>query len=428
VTTTVIQIAVQATALLIIGAISLQATFMLVASVRRSRADNHIRAKILERLGAQIAIKQAELVKVNESVGPWNGWRKFKVIKRVPECDGICSFYLAAHDGKRLPPFKPGQFLTFQLNIPDQDRPVIRCYSLSDAPLPNRYRVSIKRVAPPRDKPDAPPGLSSNFFHDHVQVGDILDVRAPGGQFFLDLEDESAVVLIGGGVGITPVVSMLNALVEQPVSRTVWFFLGVRNSKDHPMKAHLEQLAQKHEKINMHICYSGPLETDIEGRDYHHRARVTVSLFKRLLPSNNFHYYYCGPPPMMKSLTKDLEEWGVPSKQINYEAFTPDTVGAVKKPAKPADASDATAAAIEVQFSKSNKTCAWDTGAGSLLEFAEAQGITMSSGCRAGSCGSCMTAIKKGDVDYNTNPSFSVESGSCLTCISVPKANLVLDA
>ena len=104
-----------------------------------------------------------------------------------PGYSQVCSFYLQPHDEKPIPGFDPGQFLTFQLNIPAQPKAVVRCYSLSDAPRPDMYRVSIKRVPPPRDNPDAPPGLSSNHFHDNVKVGDILDVKEPSGRFFLDM-------------------------------------------------------------------------------------------------------------------------------------------------------------------------------------------------------------------------------------------------
>ena len=96
----------------------------------------------------------------------------------------VCSFHLAPADGEPLPPFKPGQYLTFKLSVDEpgreQCKTVVRCYSLSDRPRSDYYRVSIKRVPPPRDVPDAPPGKVSNFFHDNVQEGDIVDCLAPG--------------------------------------------------------------------------------------------------------------------------------------------------------------------------------------------------------------------------------------------------------
>ena len=191
------------------------------------------------------------------------------------------------------------------MNLPDQPKPLVRCYSLSDGIEDDHYRVSIKRVPPPRDKPDVSPGKGSNFFHDHVNEGDIIDVKAPGGHFFLDLDKDFPIVLIGGGIGITPVLSMLNTLVKGgSLTREVYFFVGVRNSRDHPFKQHMEQLNAEHEKLHLHVCYSKPGEGDVEGRDYQHAARVSVDLFKQVLPSNNFDYYLCGPPPLMSEQSR----------------------------------------------------------------------------------------------------------------------------
>ena len=117
----------------------------------------------------------------------WNGNRKFYIDQKVEEAKDICSFYLKPHDHKPLAPFLPGQYLTFQLTIPDRAKPLIRCYSLSDSPaIRDHYRVTIKRMDPPPKEPDAPPGLSSNFFHKELVEGDILDVRPGGG-----LEDQA---------------------------------------------------------------------------------------------------------------------------------------------------------------------------------------------------------------------------------------------
>ena len=359
----------------------------------------------------------------------WNGFRKFEVMRKTPEGGGICSFYLSPHDKKPLPPFVPGQYLTFQLDIPGQRKAVIRCYSLSDSPNhPDYYRVSIKAVPPPRDKPDVPPGLSSNFFHDQIGEGDILDVKAAGGHFYLDMTKHAPVVLIGGGIGLTPVLSMLNAICESGSKRETWFFYGVRSSKDHVMKEHLEALAREHENVHLQVCYSNPLDEDMEGDDYQHAERVSVELFKRVLPSSNYEYYLCGPPPLMNTIVPDLEAWGVPKKNIHFEAFGPATVKKAA-PAKTAEDKAAEAAApIEVTFAKSGKTCTWDGSSDSLLDFAEDNGVTIDYGCRAGNCGTCITAIRDGGVDYVVEPGAAPEAGSCLTCISVPKGKLTLDA
>ena len=354
----------------------------------------------------------------------WNGFRKFKVVSKVEETSDITSFYLAPHDGKELPEFLPGQFLTFQIPVPTQPHPVIRCYSLSDSPFhPERYRVSIKRVLAPRDNPSSPPGLISNYFHDSLNENDIVDVKAPSGHFHLSMAKKFPVVLLAGGVGITPLLSMLNAITEMGSQREVWFFLGVRNKKDHVMKEHLEMVARENENVRLRVFYSAPDETDVLDEDYHVKGRVNVENLKTILPSSNFDYYICAPPPMVKDLRKDLADWGVPKKNIHFEAFGPATVKGCK-----AEPGKASGVKINIQFEKSGKTLVWDSKSESLLDFAELNGISIDSGCRAGNCGTCLTAIKHGKVELVGEPGSEPEAGSCLTCISIPKEDLTLDA
>lgn len=409
-----------------LGATSAYVLVLVVGFVRSSGRAEDAAAAERRLIDAQVAelMARAKLERELQELS-WNGYRKFSIDRKEMEADGVCSFYLRPHDKKALPSFQPGQFLTFQLPIPGEPKPVIRCYSLSDSPNPDYFRVTIKKVPPPRDKPDAPWGRSSSYFHEQLRENDILDIKAPGGQFHIDLAKHTPVVLIGGGVGITPVLSMLNALVDLGAKREVWFFLGVPNGTQHAMKEHLQAVDRDHENVNLNVCYSDPAEGDVEGSDYHHKGHVSVALFKELLPSNNYDFYTCGPPPMMQAIEKDLREWGVPDAHIHYEAFGPATV---KKRAEvqPGDKDAPTSA--EVVFARSGKTVAWTDADGSLLDLAEAHGVTIDFGCRAGNCGTCKTAIQSGKVDYISEPGERPEDGSCLACISVPAGELALDA
>jgi ferredoxin-NADP reductase len=319
----------------------------------------------------------------------------------------------------------PGQYLTFQLHIPGQPKPVVRCYSLSDRPGdPNYYRVTIKKLKPPPDKKDAPPGLVSNHFHDRIKVGDIVDVKAPSGQFCLDLTRTTPVAFIAGGVGITPLLSMLNTVAIQQPTREVWFFYGVSHGGEHIMREHLEKLSREMSSLHLNVCYSAASAEDQHDKRFHHGERVSLDLLKRLLPSNELDFYICGPPPMMSVMVEGLKTWSVPAERIFFEAFGPATF---KKPALQAGGSTTTAA-LKIHFARSGKTCAWNAEAGSLLELAEKNGVTIDSGCRAGNCGTCLVAIQSGEVNYLHEPGAAVESGSCLTCIAVPKTALTLDA
>jgi ferredoxin-NADP reductase len=399
----------------------------LVEQVRKMRWESEQERLERDRLRSEIKAAKVEYIEAQKNDTAWNGFRKFKVANKQYECNGVYSFYLVPHDGRPLPPFKPGQYLTFQLNIPGREKPVVRCYSLSDSPFhTNYYRVTIKREEPPKDRPELPPGLASSYFVDKVKQGDILDVKAPSGHFFLDLHQPKPIVLISGGVGITPMLSMMNAIIESGTKREVWFFYGSRNRSEHIHRSYLTELSGLHDNIHIHTCYSQPSPDDVHGRDFHHKGRVTVELLKQLLPSNNYEYFLCGNGAFMKSITDGLEAWGVPENSVHFEAFGPASVK--KKTALPAGVMVMTGPQPQITFSKSGQTVSWDPSLLNLLDFARDKGVRLESGCCAGSCGSCLVAIQSGQVDYIKPPDTQPEQGSCLACICRPKGDLVLDA
>jgi uncharacterized protein len=380
------------------------------------------------RLELDALSKKIEILNLKAKAAPevsWNGCRKFTVSKKVEECEDTYSYYLTPHNGKPLPKFKPGQYLTFEIKFPNEPKPQVRCYSLSDGSITDdHYRVTIKRYL----RADGTPGAVSNYFADHVKVGDILDVKAPSGKFFLDVEVDKPVILISGGIGITPMLAMARVLTHIKDRREIHFFFGCRNSVDHMFRDEVLELQRVNPNVRLHICYSRPLEEDIRGQSYNHHGRVTVDLMKEVLPSSNYEYYLCGPGPFMDSLVNGLYEWGVPKNDVKFEAFGPATVSTKPKDAapKPEAASQAT---LEIDFKRSGKKVFWDPSVGNLLDFAEANGITsIDAGCRSGSCGSCLVAIKQGDVEYVGEPGSEPEDGSCLTCICRPKGSMVIDA
>jgi uncharacterized protein len=389
-----------------------------------------IHQRAVEKLSYDLLWEQLQTVrglrkKTEDNAAPWNGIRKFSIQKKVMETEDICSFYLEPHDRKPLPSFLPGQYLTFELRIPGQKNKTVRCYSLSDGPRPEFYRVSIKRQGPPPDKEGVQPGLVSNYFHAQLKEGDIVDVKAPGGHFFLDPTETSGVVLIGGGIGVTPMLAMLNTLVAMRSTREVHFFYGVRNRAEHAMKDHLAKIATENPNVHLHVCYSKPDEGHKEGQDYQHAGRVSVELFKQILPSNNYDFYICGPGPLMESLTTGLSEWGVPDKNVHFETFGPSSV---KKVAEVPASTAAPGQTFSIEFKKSGKKLTWAHGCTNILQLAMDNEINIPSGCRAGSCGTCQVAVFSGEVAYVTPSDFATERGTRLTCIGAPKGDVVLDA
>lgn len=366
----------------------------------------------------------------------WSGWRPFRVERRVIEDDAqeTCSFYLQPEDGQALPPYLPGQFLTFRLDIPSltgDAAPTVRCYSLSDAPNAQGYRVSIKR-APAPSNGLAPAGRASHYFHDHVTIGSVVQVRAPSGHFHID-RSEAPVVLVGGGIGITPMLSMLNWCLSAQPERDIWLFYGVRHRREMVMKSHLQALATRHPNFHLQLCCSQPQPDDLAGDSDSYRGRIDVDLMRRLLPLKPFHFYICGPTPMLESLVPALQDWGVPDGRIHFEAFGPASIPRKKSAraasaAAPTETPNAGDSGILVTFSQSGMTLPWTPAAGNLLDFAEAHGIPVSSGCRAGSCGTCQTNISAGEVAYHQAPEYDPAPGSCLLCVCLPKTHVTLEA
>ncbi|ADL54880.1 2Fe-2S iron-sulfur cluster-binding protein [Gallionella capsiferriformans] len=415
----------------IVSGIALQLAIFLGVSFWRHWLDYHALRSSVAELNIPLKHDVPEDT-ANAVIAAWQGFRTFRVDRKVIEdaVQSVCSFYLVPEDGQPLPPFLPGQFLTFRLDVPaatGNTEQITRCYSLSDAPRPDCYRVSIKRVLPPINS-NFPPGRSSNFFHDQVVVGSLLQMRAPIGHFHIDRSDDP-VVLIAGGIGITPMLSMLNwCLTEQP-GREIWLFYGVRHGRELVMKSHLEALAAAYSNFHLRLCFSDPQPEDM-GK-HSHRGRVDVSLLRIQLPLKPYHFYICGPTPMLESIVPALEDWGVPDTHIHFEAFGPSSIKR-KRPATTAVTKMLDIGAMEtsivVTFAKSGKQLPWQPAAGNLLEFAESNGISVDFGCRAGSCGTCQTTIRAGEVNYNHPPDYDPELGKCLLCVCTPKTSITVEA
>lgn len=374
---------------------------------------------------------EERLAKAGVSSQTRKGFRDLVVQRKNAESRTITSFYLAAAEGKPLQSFLPGQFLTFDLVIPGHSGPVMRTYSLSDSPDRDYYRVSIKRELPPRDRTDLPPGISSSYFHDQVDVGTTLRVGTPRGKFHLDPDSERAVVLLGAGVGLTPLISMLNTIVRSGSGRRVWFIHGTRSGSEHAMGAHVRQMARDNDNVKVHVRYSAPGPDDVEGRDFDSQGHVGIGLLKQLLPFDDYEFYLCGPPPFMKSLYCGLLSAGVSKSRIHYEFFGP--ASALTDEAKPHGQAPVRSAReeldgeCEVTFARSGVTATWDPDCVSILDLAEHQGLTPDYSCRSGICRTCMCRLLEGEVEYLEEPLNAPDPGCALICVSRPKTKLVVD-
>jgi MOSC domain-containing protein YiiM/ferredoxin-NADP reductase len=352
----------------------------------------------------------------------WTGFRPFILREKVRESHDVASFHLVPEDGQPLPSYLPGQFLTVRLVLPGIERAIVRSYSLSDAAQPDHYRLTIRRIGSRTAEPGVKAGLVSTHFHDRLAVGDRIEAKAPAGIFTIDAtQHDRPVVLIGGGIGITPLLSMLNAIAAEQAPRETWLLYGVRDEGDYILRPQLETIARTHANIRLRVFYSRPAGT-VDDPDIQ-IGHMGLDAFKRLLPSTAYDFYVCGPSAMMESVTRDLQAWGVAADRVHTEAFGPATVKqAVEGPASQPDCG------FDVTFERSGVTAQWSRCQSPLLELAEEQSVAIDFGCRAGSCGTCVTRLLSGSVHYLRQPNAPLEANEILPCIAVPAEPLSLDA
>ncbi|MFS8050541.1 2Fe-2S iron-sulfur cluster-binding protein [Rhizobium sp. BR 314] len=355
-------------------------------------------------------------------------FRPFEVISKVRESAIITSFYLAPLDGSHWRPFEAGQFLT--LRVPDRNGGhALRNYTVSSSPQQaGIYRITVKREPAPSS--DVPGGLSSCWLHDEVETGTVIELDLPRGGFKLDTASTRPVVLLSGGVGLTPMVSMLDVLVRQS-DRPVWFIHACDSAEVHALRDEVEALAIARTGINVHFCYR-ITENPAIAR-CHSTGFLSRATLQGLLPLDDYEVYMCGPPPFMQALYAILTGLGVHRERIAYEFFGPASLlsaegeTAVHKTLPTSPQSSGNGDDVQIILEKSRRSFAWDGTSDSILAFLEARGIEPTFSCRAGVCGTCAQGLISGEVDYFEDPLDEITADRVLICCSRPKSSITLD-
>ncbi|WP_043781312.1 MOSC and FAD-binding oxidoreductase domain-containing protein [Rhodococcus sp. JVH1] len=351
----------------------------------------------------------------------WTGFRPLTVTGMQAESRSVFSLSLAAADGSPLPTWLPGQSITLRLPPTSGNAPLVRNYSLSNRPGSSRYRIAVKQE---------PHGAASGYLRAHVRVGDTLEVAAPRGTFFLSDTDEP-VVLVSAGVGVTPVLAMLQSLVAARSARRVWWVHGARDSAEHPFAKEARVLVNQLAHARAHICFSRPSSTDRQGVDYTSKGRLSAALIADLGVPCEADAYLCGPATFMTDLTAVLADHGLDPDRIHGETFgagaalTPGI--AVSSSTPPHPPTGPPGSGPDVSFSRSGLTVPWNPRHGSLLDFAEACDVPTRWSCRTGVCHTCETAALSGDVRYDPEPVEPPAAGNVLICCSQPTDSVVLD-
>ena len=354
---------------------------------------------------ADRALKAAESIRA---------WRPFTVTQVVQESNSVRSFYMEPADGMGIAAYTPGQFIS--LRTPSQH---IRSYTLSDAPDGRRYRISVKRG-----------GAVSGWLHDNLLPGAQIELMGPAGDFVFEEGTQRPAVLLSAGIGITPMIAMLNGLLVNG-SRTrhrypIHFIHGARSRREHAFDEHLQAMAAGHRNLNVHVRYSGetPAASDITNWNSS-TGRIDLDLLKALLPFDDYDFYLCGPAPFMQQMYEGLRSLNVPDQRIRFEAFGPASVrrnGAAVVSTKGSAGATAAPQSTQVRFTQSGVTATWDGSHDSLLALAEASGVLAQSGCRSGVCGACATGLSSGAVDYLRDCDAQPGAGQVLLCSTVPAA------
>jgi ferredoxin-NADP reductase len=327
-----------------------------------------------------------------------------------------------------LPPYLPGQFLPIRL--PQEAGALRRTYTLSAAPNGRYLRLSVKRQ-----------GAASSWLHEHGD-GALIDALGPRGEFIFDRSRTRPAVLLSAGVGITPMIAMLDGLlVNNERSRfphAIHFIHGARNAREQAFAEFLATKQRHHKNLAVHLVHSQPEGDATDHGVQQHVGRVTIGLLKKILPFDDYDFYLCGPQGFLQDLYDGLRALHVPDAQIHFEDFggaqpIRRTLDADAHPPPVVMAELADAVPVQVVFQRSATSLTWTPDQGSLLELAESAGLAPLFGCRSGTCGTCKTRVLAGRAGYLVAPGAHCATDQILSCISVPLASepdtgLVLDA
>lgn len=333
-------------------------------------------------------------------------WQDWQVLRVEQESEDIRSFYLQPPLGVSVN-FAPGQHLPVRLTTGGQA--LIRTYSLSSAPSDGELRISVKAQGP-----------ASRHLHERVQAGDRLQIRAPMGSFTLNKETTRPVVLIGAGVGITPLLSMLRELLAGS-ARRVHLFQSARTLRQLPFRREIAELSHRAAQLQVHRTLSRPEPDAVLGRDFEQSGRLDIEAIKARLPLDDYDFYVCGPGEFTQAIYDGLRGLNIADPRIHAETFGPSTLkrqgeGQAPTLVQPPAATEP----VPVYFAGSAKEARWKPESGTLLELAEARGLAPDFSCRGGSCGTCRTKIVSGQVHYPNPPAELPEAGSALICCAIP--------
>lgn len=336
-------------------------------------------------------------------------WNTLRLERIERESDVINSFYFTPTDGKATLPYLAGQHLP--IRHPSKPK-AMRTYTLSRASSGDEYRISVKRE---------PDGEISRLLHDKLRVGDKIEAKAPAGQFHLKPNFDKPVVLVSAGVGITPMIAMLEQLVNQHgcsegkgCPHPIVFAHTAKNGDAHAFRSHPILRSAADHGVTAFVSYTEATPYDIVEKAFDARGRLDKNQLQDLLPSADADIYLCGPLPFMEAMRTHFEALGVPASQIRQELFGPADL----------PSENTIDAEIPVRLAESDADFNWNPSKGSLLEAVEDAGVDAPFSCRSGSCGTCLTKVLKGKLNHPKGTTFETKPDEALICCAVPDEDM----
>jgi anaerobic selenocysteine-containing dehydrogenase/ferredoxin-NADP reductase len=346
----------------------------------------------------------------------WKGFKAMRVTSRRELATDVVAIGLTGLDGGPLPDFEPGQHIVLRWQGADAD-PIIRCYSLTGPARDvarTSYEIAVRKLGSPRERLDPPLGRMSSAIHERLSIGDFIEIKAPSGKFCLPPVADKPIVLVAGGIGITPFMSHLETVAVLQRDTRIHLVYANRTSTSEAFGQRIVELQRLVPSLTVAKFYSSLDATGAVSASRRISVTADILLEEFIEPPLVF---FCGPPSMTATLRRALANAGHPRELVFEEAFTASQVDLAQLPIGP----------FSVTFSNSGKTVIWDRTCGSLLELAEAEGVKITSGCRAGQCESCALEVLDGKFVYRTALDHDDED-YCLACQAIPASDLVVAA
>jgi MOSC domain-containing protein YiiM/ferredoxin-NADP reductase len=374
------------------------------AGLRRVRRARGISVKWQSRVRRMI---DAEVRRRMETTAPRRA--AFAVDEVARGTTDVVSIWLRRVDGGPLLPALPGQYVT----IVWADG-MTRTYSLSAVDADRRYRITVKLV---RDAGGALGRASARIAK--LKAGDGLDVERPRGNFHPDVDDDTPLVLAAAGIGVTPIMAMLESVTRHG-RRNVFAAFGMRRADEHPLLDELKALVAERQLLSIMLAYSRHDGACVPGLPAPKPGRLSAADLLPHAAAPLAEVFLCGPGEFIRQMHDGLVERGVNTQCIRYEAFGPSTLLPARAVAADPDAT------FTVHFTRSDVQAVWSPTSGTLLNLAEAAGVSPAFGCRSGACGLCRTALGEGRVTY-VEPIDEPDAGYVYPCCAIPEADCRLD-